>query len=437
MDTTSDKKRKADAAEVADRSAKKSAVAAAKQPAPDPVSDGFDHPEIPAPVWGHVMDYLPYTDVLKCLLVNRLLSFEAPKYVDRISIYKPSEVVILPLVRNRRRFENATEIRFFCLIKDHKMIEGREHPIYTLCADVLRKVVPFLELFPKLEVCFCSGYDPESKMYGPYYMCDCRAPLNHVDHYRNFIKEFSLAFQKGTLSNDLLLQDVITGVDRINCCRRVFNNPNNECPFCNLVLNHFPLNVLFQLSFSWKNTCLGRKVIEQKIRETIWPESSLMRASTCFIYQEVIQVDRIKVGEEHRKKFEAKGALDPDHLYFLPKSQSQRLKLMLDMGIGLQMRETLGFCTRKELYLEHLNARFSLVNGGYALTKASYDILIEARYPFESSDFVVVDETIDPGGTLQERIKKKDYRSNHDDERSSSSGSPTSSEGEGGSGDEE
>lgn len=79
MGTTSDKKRKADATDAADRSAKKSAVA--KQ-TPNAASDASD-PElsgesIPAPVCGHVMDYLPYTDVLKCLMVNRLLSFEAP-----------------------------------------------------------------------------------------------------------------------------------------------------------------------------------------------------------------------------------------------------------------------------------------------------------------------------------------------------------------------
>ena len=49
---------------------------------------------LPATVWGHVMDYLSFTDVLACLWVNRLLSFEAPKYVQYLCIFKPQELQV-------------------------------------------------------------------------------------------------------------------------------------------------------------------------------------------------------------------------------------------------------------------------------------------------------------------------------------------------------
>ena len=34
--------------------------------------------------------------------------------------------------------------------------------------------------------------------------------------------------------------------------------------------------------------------------------------------------------------------------------------------------------------------------GGYALAKSTFDLLVQAGYPFEENDFVLLDDTTDP-----------------------------------------
>ena len=136
MKDTGAKKRKAGPSEASCRPAKRPAVqitpqaklavgpatANAKQASAD---------EIPVSVWGHVMDYLPYTDVLQCLLVNRTLSFETPKFVVRLTIFRSCELQTLPLFRTCRRFENVSEINIVCLLDDVTHWDG-ENPGQTL-----------------------------------------------------------------------------------------------------------------------------------------------------------------------------------------------------------------------------------------------------------------------------------------------------------------
>ena len=36
------------------------------------------------------------------------------------------------------------------------------------------------------------------------------------------------------------------------------------------------------------------------------------------------------------------------------------------------------------------------IKGGYALAKSTFDLLVQAGYPFEENDFVLLDDTTDP-----------------------------------------
>ena len=161
MTKTGDQKRKIDGAEDSDRPAKKASGGPQNSDAGDP-SVRISGDAIPAPVWGRAMEHLPYTDALTCLLVNRALSFEAPKYVKRLTVQKSCEVEPLPLVRNRRRFENAAVVNILCLVvEDDTEREGA----HRLSTDLIDKIVPFLELFPKLEKCALGGMSQKDGVF--------------------------------------------------------------------------------------------------------------------------------------------------------------------------------------------------------------------------------------------------------------------------------
>jgi hypothetical protein len=66
---------------------------------------------LPAPVWGHVLDFMPYADVRSALLVGKYIAVEAAKHVQTLNIMKEGEMYI-PAAR---RFANAEEVNILCL----------------------------------------------------------------------------------------------------------------------------------------------------------------------------------------------------------------------------------------------------------------------------------------------------------------------------------
>lgn len=71
---------------------------------------------------------------------------------------------------------------------------------------------------------------------------------------------------------------------------------------------------------------------------------------------------------------------------------------MLDLGIKLGMRRQIPSETNKSTYLSSLHVgedTTSLLEGGYAMAKSTFDLFLRAGYPFEETEFVVVDDISD------------------------------------------
>ena len=82
MDSTTTKKRNAD--EISD----------------DEMSVAEDEvPHLPAPLWGGILDFMPYGEVRSALLVGKHIAVEAVKYVKTISVLKPAEMLALCGIR--------------------------------------------------------------------------------------------------------------------------------------------------------------------------------------------------------------------------------------------------------------------------------------------------------------------------------------------------
>ena len=408
MDKTDNQKRKIDDTSASDRRAKKvqeekQSSDAVSNDGATPSSAGLSGEAIPAPVWGRVMEYLPYTDVLTCLLVSSMLSFEAPKYVGLLTIMKSCELDPLLLVRKRRRFENVKSLDIFCLVVDDEADEDA----HRLCIDAVDKIVPFLELFPELEKCTLSGLEQKEDLtqYLLLYFAEfCVGPEDHASYSCRLIEKLSVSFARGSLAKHLLLRGVVDGLDTAfvyGCEKKV----NGECSFCSRILRTFPLNNLLQLHQVWTGSCYSNRQIEKRIKSRKWTEQCLITSSARFAAQEVIEVVPVFVGCELRKSLERKQAKKPYCLYYLPRFKARRLSFMLDLGIKMSMREG-KFTSKKSRFFEYFPE--DAENGRYALAKSAFDIFVRAGYPFEEDDFIVVDDTSDP--TLKKLMEVNDKR---------------------------
>ena len=330
MTKTGKHKRKIDGIDTTDRPAK---MATGEKPffgncvAP---SVGISGDAIPAPIWGRVMECLYYTVVLKCLMVNRTLSFEAPKYVKMIAILKSCEVEHLPLVKNRRRFENVKVVDILCLVVQ----DSTDADSHILCTGVINKIVPFLEVFPRISQCYLGGLKQKDlKRYVLVYDAeDCVGPDDHASHFCSLIEQLAVAFERGTLPQDLILQGVFDGFDTETCgCKK---DGDDECSLCSRILRAFPLNSLLQLHHIWGTSCYSNEHIEKLIRERVWSPQCLVSAKFRFHSEAVVELVGLDVRHTtYRKMFEMQQAKNPSYLYYLPRFKAKRLSLMIDLGI--------------------------------------------------------------------------------------------------------
>ena len=350
---------------------------------------------IPAPIWGSAMNYLTYTDVLKCLLVNRTLSFEAPKYVRRLTILKSCEVQHLPLVRSRRRFENVTRVDIICLVERDPQRE-EDAPVSIkgnmLCTNVVDKIVPFLEMFPKLQTCRLGGLEQRNLDWFilHYHARSCAGPEGHASHFRKLVEQLAVAFERGSLPQGLQLWGVFEGFDTETCGCEL--DDHGECPLCSRILRTFPLNSLLQLYHFFGRSCYSDNHIEKCIRERTWSPQCLAASSFRFRSCETSELKGLPLVKKVRKWLEEKKAIDPSLLHILPGFKNDRISLMLDLGIQWGLTEKWKLGARKVL-LANLNRKHK--GGGYALTKASFDLFIRAGYPFKETDFVLFDSESD------------------------------------------
>ena len=104
-------------------------------------------PHLPAPVWGHVLDFMPYEEVRSTLLVGKHIAVEAVKYVQTLNIMKSSQMYI-PAVQ---RFANAEEVNILCLlVGTGDMNEEAGEELYTISLDTANRTVPFLASITKI-----------------------------------------------------------------------------------------------------------------------------------------------------------------------------------------------------------------------------------------------------------------------------------------------
>ena len=198
-------------------------------------------PHLPAPVWGRVLDFMPYGEVRSALLVGKHVAAEAVKYVQTLNIMKSSQMYI-PAVR---RFANAGEVNILCLLDGTGERIGEEGPeqFFTISLDVANRSVPFLAGVPKIKRGFVGGLITTAGMsYRQVYEADaCSGPRDHGDIFRSLMTAYSGAVKTGALPNGLVLEGIHDCLYDLRPCRE----RSVSCQWCRDILLHFPLRNLF------------------------------------------------------------------------------------------------------------------------------------------------------------------------------------------------
>ena len=153
--TTSNNKRKADALGDSGDSGRPAAIARLKDATSvsDPSFPTIPH--IPPPVWGHVLDFMPYEEVRSALLVGKIIANEAVKYVRTLNFMKGYQLD----VPSARRFAGVEEVNCLCLISGRESVNNRGNAanFIELCRDTTIRLVPLLTAFSKVRRTFVGG----------------------------------------------------------------------------------------------------------------------------------------------------------------------------------------------------------------------------------------------------------------------------------------
>jgi hypothetical protein len=179
---------------------------------------------------------------------------EAAKYVETISILKPSEMHI-PAAR---RFTNIGKVRIFCLLQGTGQYNNANYETYTLSLETASSTAPFLAGFPKLKVAVIGGRlnrrheDDESgiQTYLTEYNSSCSGPNDHEEIFRGLVVSLGGAFKTGLLSQGVTIE----GLNPLNWnlvrpCRSRNAHENDPCSWCRNICRQFPLTHVLQEGF--------------------------------------------------------------------------------------------------------------------------------------------------------------------------------------------
>jgi len=349
---------------------------------------------LPAPVWGHVLDFMPYKEVRSALLVCRAIANEAVAHVATLSILNDCELDI-PAAR---RFPNVEHVNILCLVH-----EAAEHnnPLelnsLTFSNIVAIATVPFLQPFPKLSSIFVGGLkrDGEKVLYSPH---KCLGP-NHAMNFRSLLSSFVGAYKTRALSQEVSLTGVSEPRSFTDLCRQVReegNVLNHKCKWCRDACKYLPLKDYDY--FQSYRLCLSKKIRDEILRHRDG-------GPNCIKYLKCIclvdAVGDLKEWHEFDHEFEVDRTLNQKLVEMgLEEGREGDVQYISSEGLeGLDhVAESYGITPRdipKDLFYKQMS--FGIEGREWDVwARTTVESLIARGYPIDLEDLIVVDEAQEP-----------------------------------------
>jgi hypothetical protein len=343
---------------------------------------------LPAPMWGHVLDYLPYGDVRSALLVSKIIANEAVKYVRTLNIMKACQ---MDGPSTRSRFPNVGEVNVLCLVRFVDEPDQGLLDFHSLCQETATKFVPFLSFFGKLERVFAGGLglgsSPcERRLFDPHFSND--------DHNRRFlalIEQVLGAYKVRLLPNIKSMDGIIYYLQDFRQCV-----PGGSCSFCRDVCRFFPVRDILNGSLDMI-VCIEEAGVLRIICQRAKAKSEISDFLTYLLRTKMRHFGPEQAGlavsgqmKDLRKRLEKVGFTDLfiTGIQYLTRDDLSEIDDIVKLGFDPRI------VSREELYKEFkvgLEARVYDV-----FVKSTFDALVARGFAFDEKDLIILDETKEP-----------------------------------------
>lgn len=205
-------------------------------------------PRLPPPVWGHVLDYMPYGEVRSALLISKMVANDAARYVSTLNI---TDNLQLDAPSAWRFKENTDCINILCLMKfTRETIEPTINdgwPWFHLSEDAVTRIVPFLSTFSSPTRVYLGALLPNGTKcnYGSGAGC---GPSNHRSLFRSLLSNLLGGFRCRSLPASLKeISGIRDSFGEVRNC----HGSGNDCDFCLGICEHFPIKNLIYTAYEY------------------------------------------------------------------------------------------------------------------------------------------------------------------------------------------
>ena len=319
---------------------------------------------LPPPVWGHVLDFMPYEEVRSALLVGKLIAVEAVKHVQTLNITSSSHMYI-PAAR---RFANTEEVNVFCLVQGTGDIDQYGDESIALSVETLESIPTFLTSFAKLKEAFLGGMALEQGQMNPttYFDSICTGPDNHEELFRNLAASIFAARKTGALGREVKVVGLgLSIVNEVWPCSQ-----GEPCQRCRKFIQYLPVDdlLLATINADVEFFCLGKDDFWKLLLKRPGIHSDISLASEVVLCRYVLRyLSRVKTGQlveigvkDLRKKWGAERDM-PVKVWQVPTAAFVVLDELI--GRGLDPAQI-----RQEYFLKIFGPVFGVSHEEYILT---------------------------------------------------------------------
>ena len=375
----------------------------------DPTSGGT--PQIPPPVWGHVLDYMPYEEVRSALLVGKIIANEAAKYVRTLNFMKSCQLD----GPSARRFPDVEEVNCLSLLTS----SGAQN-VTVLCKETTIRLVPLLATFFRLRRIFVGGIvrrhnsADNDLVRVTYRESFCDSPQNHNALFTNLCQNFLGAFKARLLLPNIVKTKGILSFSygNIKLCSKNAER-QGMCKSCREICTHFPLQEIFQQFLSFCQ-CVEEIDVLQTIakregaREMFQRDTAarLPRYLDTSLSQFALENLESKEEETLRQRLKDLGVrpsvdFGNQAVWYLTVPNLNYLDRLISVGYDPKT------ISKKDLYNGmHLGEDERTFD---AFAKTTFDALLARGFALDEADLIVLDERMEPAlSGLSKRIQEEE-----------------------------
>ena len=370
-----------------------------------------DNLHLPATVWGHVLDYMPYEEVRSALLVCKAIAHDAVKYVHTLNITGSCQMDI----PSARKFPNVEDVNCLCLLQSKVDSAGMAYHEITLSEEVASKMLPFLGAFPRLENVDVGSYyynDHWEAIIRTYYEPDrCVSPKNHVEIMRSLVVGVLGAYKTRMFAKPLARIDGIA--DAVMFVRPCWEDDlDAPCLFCRDVCKYFPADDLLP-SFINGNVCLNYEEFYTLMAQRFSASDTFKEISANKLADIVCDIKKnfkFDYRENEAEELQAVidkmmklglGGDDIANISYLDRKDLARIDRFIKIGADPKNVSTTYLYNMLEIgFKDRRNDVFA---------KGTFDALVARGFPLNKADFILLDERTEPGlGFIAARIDDVD-----------------------------